>query len=472
MTIPFLSKFLGKNISTSASDYESAVRQPSRPQPATKAKDSAESLSESTHEKLVALSRYALRNFGIVKEACQSKALYSIGDGLKPQPRSTDPEWNARAAAVFLRDFKRIDITGRNTGLDFLYFASYALDTDGEIFFVKHSKPSEYYEKCSYPALQVLESHRLSYKTEGNIVDGIEFDDQGREIAYHFNGLTEPVKSEFVFAVREPSRATEVRCAPAIQHMLPHLLDARQTLEMQKENVKLAQKFVTSLVSPNPDTVEEDIGIFGDKPKENKISEINTARGGQILKLPEGTRLEAIQSNQPNSEFPQYIESLYRDALLGGLPYEIAVDASKIGGAAVRLQTWRTDKIISRRQQVLIDRFLDPLWKFIIAMAINRGELSAPKNWTEVEWATPRSITVDNGREAAQMREDVRAGLYPIEDFYSAMNFGNFEEEMRRRIELTAKVRELAESKGLNPADIAPVLFPQGGKGTGTGDKI
>lgn len=106
MTIPFLSIFSSKHKSgSSMKDYESAVKQPSRPQPATQAKDSTESLSEITHEKLVALSRHAMRNFGIVKEACQSKALYAIGDGLKPQPRSEDPEWNRKAAAIFERVF-------------------------------------------------------------------------------------------------------------------------------------------------------------------------------------------------------------------------------------------------------------------------------------------------------------------------------------------------------------------------------
>ena len=73
----------------SGRDYDSAVDKPSRERPASsKPRDSAESLSQATHEKLVALSRYAMRNFGIVKESSQSKALYAIGDGLKPQPRA------------------------------------------------------------------------------------------------------------------------------------------------------------------------------------------------------------------------------------------------------------------------------------------------------------------------------------------------------------------------------------------------
>ncbi len=91
MTIPFLSKIFNARpaMQYSGRDYDSAVDKPSRERPASsKPRDSAESLSQATHEKLVALSRYAMRNFGIVKESSQSKALYAIGDGLKPQPRA------------------------------------------------------------------------------------------------------------------------------------------------------------------------------------------------------------------------------------------------------------------------------------------------------------------------------------------------------------------------------------------------
>lgn len=476
MLIPFLSRFFRRDKKTETTfvgsrEYEGAKTKPSRINPgSSKPFDRVEALPQPVHEKLVALSRYAVRNFGVAKEASHSKALYAIGDGLRPQPRSKDTDWNAKATEIFLRDFKRIDIAGRNTGLDFLYFASYALDTDGEIFFVKQT---ETLSGFAFPRLQALETHRLSYKTEGRIVQGIEFDEQGREIAYHFKGIDAPIPAESVIAVRNPTSASEVRCPPEIQHMLPHLLDAHQTFEMEKDGVKLAQRFHLALYTPHPETAGSDIARMGsettagvpiktDNSGSPLISEISLAKGDDVIVIPEGMRMEGIQSNKPTSGFADYIEQVYRDASFGGLPYEVAVDASKIGGAAVRLQTWRTDKIISRRQQVLIDRFLGPLWKFIIATAIRRGELTAAEDWTDVEWATPRSITVDNGREAAQMREDVRAGLYPIEDFYSAMNFGSYEAELKRRVELMAKAKQMAEEHGLNPADVAAALFPHG----------
>jgi hypothetical protein len=39
-------------------------------------------------------------------------------------------------------------------------------------------------------------------------------------------------------------------------------------------------------------------------------------------------------------------------------------------------------------------------------------------NWRRVHWQTPRSITVDVGREAQARRDDVKAGLMTLADFF------------------------------------------------------
>ena len=39
-------------------------------------------------------------------------------------------------------------------------------------------------------------------------------------------------------------------------------------------------------------------------------------------------------------------------------------------------------------------------------------------NWRAVHWQTPRSITVDVGREAQARRDDVKAGLMTLADFF------------------------------------------------------
>jgi hypothetical protein len=49
---------------------------------------------------------------------------------------------------------------------------------------------------------------------------------------------------------------------------------------------------------------------------------------------------------------------------------------------------------------------------------MRRRELPQNPNWRSVHWQTPRSITVDVGREAAARRDDVKAGLMTLADFF------------------------------------------------------
>ena len=148
-----------------------------------------------------------------------------------------------------------------------------------------------------------------------------------------------------------------------------------------------------------------------------------------------------------------------RDSTLGVSSYEIAVDSSKIGGASVRLQTAKMERRIAARQQDLIEQLLTPLWRYVIGTAITQGKLEAVENWTEVEFSTPRRLTVDAGRESASLLAEVREGTRPIEDLFDAMGYGDFEEELHRRAQLTAKVRDVAEQYDINPEALAPLLF-------------
>jgi hypothetical protein len=67
---------------------------------------------------------------------------------------------------------------------------------------------------------------------------------------------------------------------------------------------------------------------------------------------------------------------------------------------------------------VLISSFLGKLWNYAIANAMRRRELPQNPNWRSVHWQTPRSITVDVGREATARRDDVKAGLMTLADFF------------------------------------------------------
>ena len=56
--------------------------------------DAKRDLSPSVRTELVRRSRYLHKNSGFVRELVGNMAIYSTGDGIKPQAQSADPAWN------------------------------------------------------------------------------------------------------------------------------------------------------------------------------------------------------------------------------------------------------------------------------------------------------------------------------------------------------------------------------------------
>jgi len=68
--------------------------------------------------------------------------------------------------------------------------------------------------------------------------------------------------------------------------------------------------------------------------------------------------------------------------------------------------------------------------------------------WEKVSWTTPKRVTVDAGREAANDRADVEMGLMSMSELYSQRGM-DFREEMEKRAQDMAFIRDLAARNGL-----------------------
>jgi capsid protein len=134
---------------------------------------------------------------------------------------------------------------------------------------------------------------------------------------------------------------------------------------------------------------------------------------------------------------------LRRDSALGHIPFEFAADSSKVGGAGVRLVVAKADRRFSYRQLILIERFLKPVWFFVIGDAIAKGRLDAVPDWTKVAFTTPRRITVDAGREAQQNRADIELGIKSLSEHFAELGM-DFSEEMEIRAQNARALLDLA----------------------------
>jgi capsid protein len=202
-------------------------------------------------------------------------------------------------------------------------------------------------------------------------------------------------------------------------------------------------------------TIQKQGGVL-DQETANELGALNTpsytsianTMGGKLLVLDQGESLNSFQSNRPNATFTGFLAALERDISMGVLPYEFVSDASKLGGASLRLVTARASRVFSKYQQVMVEQFCVPTWGYILGQAIASGELPDDPHWTRVSWTTPKSVTVDAGREAANDRADVEMGLLSMSELYAQRGL-DFRTEMDKRAADMVHIQNLAKQYGI-----------------------
>ena len=289
------------------------------------------------------------------------------------------------------------------------------------------------------------------------LVDGVLLDRNGCPLSYRLlmdDGKTTDLPAENVLHVFDPDSPSQVRGCPSLQHSINHLLDEMELLALEKHAVK-DNSDITRVLTTNRAAVDDgDFRLGGTpQPAGSDASWMQTILGGKLVALQQGEDIKPFESNRPSPTFTGFLEHLRRDSALGMLPFEFAADSSKLAGSGVRLTVAKADRRFSYRQTLLIDRMLRPLWLWVIGQAIASGKLPSAEGWTEVNFTTPRRVTVDAGRESQQNREDVRAGLKTLTDHFAELGM-DIHEELENRAREMKLIAETAQKYGLDPRSL------------------
>jgi len=441
------------------SPYEGANQSQARGRvPGAAPGDAKRDLAPSVRTELVRRSRYLSKNSGFVRELVGDMAIYSTGDGIRPQAQSPDPEWNRAAEAYFKSWSARCEVTGRFSFEECQSIVCRGVDVDGEYFILKTR------DAAGEPLIQLIEAHRIGDGDHEGTVDGVGLDSAGRPQFYRVleddgDGIDVPAAS--VLHVFEPESASAVRAAPVIQHSINNVLDEMELLALEKHAVK-DNADIARVLKSSRDLTDEDTGDFQVAAAEAGSSDpvsLQRIVGGKLVALKPGEELDSFQSGRPSPTFTGFLEHLRRDSALGVLPFEFAADSSRIGGAGVRLVVAKADRRFSFRQMILIGRFLTPVWAYVIGDAIERELLPIQPGWHRVRFQKPRKVTVDAGREAQQNRADVETGLRTLEDSYAELG-QDFEEQAEIRAQNARLLLDLA-TKYEVPVDM--LYRPAGG---------
>jgi len=410
------------------------------------AQDQRRDLTPAKRGDMLRKLRWGERNSGMVRQIVGDLVLYTVGDGFRAQAHSSDAAWNATAEAYFADWSRKCDITGRFSFNDVLRIAERRWVLDGDFFLAKVRNGS------GATKLQGIEAHRVGDPETGvpeRMHDGILFGAYGEVAAYNIyrsDGSSRLIPANAMMQVYDPEFISGARGLPLLQHSLLNIQDEMEVLALEKTAVKDSAE-ITRILKKNggefgPDLASE----LASNPQAGDA--LGVGLGGKFIALEPGEDLVSFQSNRPSPTFNGFLEAIQRDIARGILPYEFTNDPSKIGGAVVRLVVAKMDRVASRHQQILIDQICNPTWGYVIGDAIARGELPDIDGWQKASWTTPKRVTVDAGREAANDRADIEMGLMSMSELYSQRGM-DFREEMEKRAADMAFIRDLAARNGI-----------------------
>jgi lambda family phage portal protein len=415
------------------------------------AQDSKVDLSSYDRTRLMALSRKCFYNNAIVRGAVRDKAMYSVGSGIgiRPQAMSGDQAWDDAAERWWENWARSPEISGRHDMRSLQMLVSEAIDRDGEIFAILTAKSD------GAPAVQIVEAHRIESPdtAAGNagVVDGVKLDKFQRPLGYFIGEGDEyprrhrEVKADAMLHIYEPERSDQVRGYPAIGVALNSVLDRDELLRFEMMAAKAGSSIGLVIKNSTGNIGAE--GFLGDFSKDSNgtLTRESIFGGGLVPRMKNTEDIQSFVMNRPNEKLDKHLEQYIRAAAIGlGLPYEFVWDTSAIGGVAQRFIIQKAARCFAARQDVLVNAFLSKLWRYAIARAISRRELPMVAGWQQVGWQTPRSITVDVGREATARRDDVKAGLMTLSDFFGEQGI-----DWKEAVAEIAAEREFAAGLGV-----------------------
>jgi capsid protein len=396
---------------------------------------------------MVKKCRYAERNYGLYNQILNDMVLYTSGDGIKPQSHASTPETARAYEQYFAERAKRIDVTNRFSFYQCQGMLVRALIRDGECFAAKVRNSR------NEAKIQIIEAHRVGDPADSDIPertwDGVQFGDFAEIVGYFVyrsDNSSRFMPANTMMHVVDFTSSSAARGTPLLQHSVNSLQDLDEILEAEKRAVK-DQSEVTRVLNKAGGFIDDSMAAElggGDRCFSGLVEQA----GGKLIVLEPNEKLEHQESKRPSQTFNGFVTELQRDIAFGSLPFEFVANPQALGGASIRLVTAKAARVFGKYQTVIIDTFCQPTWDYIIADGIASGEIPDDPKWYETSWTTPKSVTVDAGRDAANDRADLELGLLSMSELYAQRGL-DFRTEMDKRASDMVHIQNLAKQYGI-----------------------
>lgn len=291
-------------------------------------------------------------------------------------------------------------------------------------------------------------------KNNGNeIYDGVEVDENGRIVAYHFCNKypfsydTFSKKLEWnrvpaygetglplVYHVLKGERPSQYRGVPFLAKIIEPLLQIKRYTESELETAVIESFFTAFIETDSPEVAFTDtMGISdGDSEDDEEIS----LGPGMMHKLKTGEKVNFVDPKRPNSGFAPFLTAMCTQ--LGaaiGEPAEVLekrFNSSYSAARAALIEAWVTFKLY--RIWFVAD-FNNPIYEAWLTEAVAIGRISAPGFFTDpiirkaylgAKWIGSSAGQLDPLKEVNAQKIAVESGFTTREQATAELNGGSY----------------------------------------------
>lgn len=408
----------------------------------------------------------------------------TVGQGLKLKP-NFDAEYLGLTTEQAARLRKQIftewsmwaestncDANGMNNFYELQQLAFLSMLQSGDVFALLPDIPRKF---SAYDLrIRLVEADRCSNPTSSlrndKISSGVEVDDDGMIVAYHFTSKhpfslsTQPNKWTRVEVRGEQSgrvnvlhlldieRPDQRRGVPILAPVIEALKQLERFTEAELTAAVIGAMFTVFITRKSPDTQLKDFSLDIQQgppgatiPEPSPpLSDNELAMGpGAVNILEEGEDISIANPGRPNPQFDPFIVAILRQ--VGSsleVPYELLIKHFSSSYSASRgalLEAW---KMFKMRRAWLASRFCQPAYTEWFSEAVAKGRIDAPgyfadpaiaAAYTRAEWHGPSFGMLDPVKEVNAAVTRMENGLSTGQREAAELTGTEYEENVKQR---------------------------------------
>jgi capsid protein len=403
--------------------------------------DTRKEINPTNRKEMMRKARWCVNNIGVCKRAINGLSRMVIGNGLTPQPLTSDKEWNELALAAFIRRTSQANVFDVSEKYNFARSQIAVVRCrlrDGDMGVALTESATRRARFAFYEAHQIGTSRWITgaspFETDG-WYDGIYTDSLNAARRYRIlgddNKYTDFLRRDFLHQC-DFERPGQRRGVTVLHHALNNILDITEIKTLFKMGIKSANRTGYYLADKGTPASNAGTGIAAQMAA--AVEKMQTASGdtinletvygdgGEVPNVPAGKELRLLLDQRPHPNTLGFLDYIIRDIAWGcGISPELLWNITKLGGANTRFILADAQGFIEEQQQLVVDQYCSPVWNYTIAKEIKHGNLrpcNDPDWMFRMGWIPPARVTVDFGRDGKLHMAQLERGMLTFKKFY------------------------------------------------------